>query len=280
MRVAPHNAPGQTDPAIFVICSAYDSGASAATAGYRQWGMGITLNGSCHYRHGNTETILESGDITLALPETPIAWRVPDEHSWNVLYAMFYPRPHWHRWLNAFDFNEGLACVKISDPQTHADVKHGLKDLLRSYNQTVAHRDEWTLLTLERVLLTLYSFHVSEKTALDTRVREAMQFMHEHYPEPLTNHQVAQAAHSSISHLTFLFKQQMNIAPMQYLEQLRLQRATEMLQFSTADVKEVMVACGYHDAAYFSNRFRRYSGRCPSSFRTPQRSRHKSTTPA
>src|SRR5690606_33507001 len=105
------------------------------------------------------------------------------------------------------------------------------------------------------------------KAVSDPRVNQAVRFIHEHYSQPLTNADVAHAAHSSVSHLSSLFVQQMGTAPMKYLEHLRLQRATEMLRFTNAGVKEVMVACGYHDAAYFSNRFRQHSGQSPRAFR-------------
>jgi AraC-like DNA-binding protein len=265
---ATHRAPGQSDPGIFAARIRYAQGTVTDTERYHQWSLGMTLSGACCYRHSGGTLQVGPGEITVARADTRLSWRVLGEMPWDVVYTVFYPRPHWQELLIAGARPDGFWSIKIEDDAVRARLRRGLLGVQRVYEGTLSHRDEWTLLALERVLLTLHSYSKTATPTPDPRVKQAVRHLHEHFAEPLTNRAVAQAALCSVSHLAALFSAQMGMGPMKYLEQLRLQRAAALLRFTNAGVREVMTACGFRDAAYFSNRFRAYSGQSPRNYRS------------
>lgn len=262
-----HHGPHQTDPGIFAAREHYPAGTFNAPERHQQWSLGLTLGGRCRYQHAVGEFTLEANELTLARAGTEISWQVEGDASWDVVYTVFHPRPHWHEWLSAREFEGGLLHFRIEDDATLARVRHGLFGVHRIYSRSVLHRDAWALLALERVLLTLFTYLTQENAPTDPRIHLAVRFIHDHYARPLTNHEIARAAHSSVSHLSALFSQRMGVAPMKYLENLRLQRAAEMLRFTNLGIKEVLLAVGYRDTAYFSNRFKQHTGQSPRAFR-------------
>ncbi len=64
-----------------------------------------------------------------------------------------------------------------------------------------------------------------------------------------------------------LFKQYTGLAPAQYIAQLRLQRAKELLSTTSKSVKEIAVEMNYESVDYFSTQFRRQTKMTPTQYR-------------
>lgn len=99
-------------------------------------------------------------------------------------------------------------------------------------------------------------------------VARALRYLDEHSAEPLTLAIVAKAAHSSPSHLSHLFRKTLGISPMAHLNELRLERARNLLSnCSEQSVTEVAWATGFGDLRHFERMFKRSTGVTPSQFR-------------
>lgn len=80
----------------------------------------------------------------------------------------------------------------------------------------------------------------------------------------------AVAQKTGLSYVQFLrrFKAFTGMTPMDYVTSLRLQRAKELLTGSTLPVKKIANVCGFENEYYFSNFFKKHTGRSPKAFRT------------
>ncbi|EGO8073496.1 helix-turn-helix transcriptional regulator, partial [Enterococcus faecalis] len=56
------------------------------------------------------------------------------------------------------------------------------------------------------------------------------------------------------------------VGPINYLIQIRLNHAKELLKNDSLSVKEVAKTVGYEDAYHFSKLFKKYYGKSPSQF--------------
>ena len=274
-----HRGPGQSSTQIFAAHMHF--GAQPATwANYGQWSISLTLSGSCQWQTESGTFVVREGDLLLVRSGTPAQWRVEADISlprngepsvadahWEVVYAVFEPRVHWHEWLAYEEMPPGITLLHLDDATLRAQVRHGLLEMHSLYRQGRPGRDAWTLLALERVLLTLHLHQAQQKGALDGRLVMAAQFMQEHYAEPLTLAQVARAAHLGVTRFSTLFTAQMGLAPMQYLEQVRLGHADELLRFGALSLTQVAEACGFREQEYYARRFKRATGQTPREFR-------------
>lgn len=68
----------------------------------------------------------------------------------------------------------------------------------------------------------------------------------------------------SPSRLRHKFKAEIGITPTLYLQQLRLQKARELLKCESLSVKEVKAAVGIESDSYFAHQFKRAYGISPS----------------
>ena len=79
--------------------------------------------------------------------------------------------------------------------------------------------------------------------------------------------QIAEAFFVSKYHLCRVFKNAMKVTLIEYLNQVKIKNARQLLEFSDRDVSDVAENCGFNSVAYFSNVFKKITGMAPSEYR-------------
>ena len=133
-----------------------------------------------------------------------------------------------------------------------------------------------TLLELSRFLVTVMALlHAESGEAADAarrdRLEAAMGRMRETLRGPLGVADYARVAGLSVSQFSHLFRRYYGTSPMAYLNELRMQRARELLDLTGRSVKEVAGEVGFEDPLYFSRAFKAITGQSPSAYRTTQK---------
>lgn len=100
-----------------------------------------------------------------------------------------------------------------------------------------------------------------------TIVDKAIIYINEHYDDPtLTQQKVASAIYVSAPYLSNLFKMEKGVNFTDYLLELRMKRAMELLRKQDAKSYQVADAIGYTNPQYFSISFKKYTGYTPQQF--------------
>lgn len=99
-------------------------------------------------------------------------------------------------------------------------------------------------------------------------VAKALEFIGKHY----TTHEfsiddVAEFVHISPSYFSVIFKSEQGIAFTDYLIQLRMEQAFNLMRNTDMPIYEISYAVGYDTAAYFSSAFKKYAGVSPSVYK-------------
>lgn len=104
-------------------------------------------------------------------------------------------------------------------------------------------------------------------------IRTALQYMEENFTDnSLTLNRVAGVANVSANHFSALFSQEMGQTFIEYLTQLRMNRAKEQLRCTDMRSGEIALEVGYKDPHYFSFLFKKTQGCTPSEYRNQTRS--------
>lgn len=104
-------------------------------------------------------------------------------------------------------------------------------------------------------------------------IRTALQYMEENFTDDsLTLNRVAGVANVSANHFSALFSQEMGQTFIEYLTQLRMNRAKEQLRCTDMRSGEIALEVGYKDPHYFSFLFKKTQGCTPSEYRNQTRS--------
>lgn len=102
--------------------------------------------------------------------------------------------------------------------------------------------------------------HVDMVNRARLRIRESLE-------SDLTIQQVAEEMGISYSNFRKLFKEFTGIAPAMYQQELRLQRAKELLSATNLSIKEIAYRLNFESPDYFSSKFKSKTGRKPTDFR-------------
>lgn len=98
-------------------------------------------------------------------------------------------------------------------------------------------------------------------------VVRAARYMNTHYQEPLTLGEVACLINMSPTYFSKKFKNSTGLCFKEYLNFIRVQKASDLLRNTDLSVTEVAVACGFSDGNYFGDVFRRLTGASPRGYR-------------
>ena len=102
--------------------------------------------------------------------------------------------------------------------------------------------------------------HVDMISRARLRIREALESV-------LTIQQVAEEMGVSYSNFRKLFKEYTGLSPATYQQDLRLQRAKELLSTTDLSIKEIAYKLNFESPDYFSAKFKAKTGRRPSELR-------------
>ncbi len=104
--------------------------------------------------------------------------------------------------------------------------------------------------------------------ALTDQIR---QFIDQHFARGITLAQVAVHFGISYSHMSKLFKTQFQMLFSDYLTEVRMQKAAQLLGATQLNVQEVAAQCGYDNVFHFSRAFKKHTGVAPSHYRHKDR---------
>ena len=98
-------------------------------------------------------------------------------------------------------------------------------------------------------------------------ISKACIIMRENLLTDMTPEQVAEQVCMSYSWFRKMFRDYTGMSPARYMQELKLQRAKNMLVSSTLSIKEIAYTLCYEDASYFSALFKKYLGCSPIQYR-------------
>ena len=95
------------------------------------------------------------------------------------------------------------------------------------------------------------------------RLNIVRQYIEQHYAEDITNGELAELIHLSEDRFNHLFKECLGVSPLQYMNEVRLDKAMQLVKCGRCSVTEVAEMVGFADYNYFGRLFRRKFGVTP-----------------
>lgn len=107
-----------------------------------------------------------------------------------------------------------------------------------------------------------------QERSIRTDMLSALEYINSHYQEPeLSVEQVSEVIHISPSYFSRMFREISELSFPEYVNNLRLNYASELLKTKRLSVKEVAQKAGFSGTSYFSAQFKKKYGTSPSSYR-------------
>lgn len=110
---------------------------------------------------------------------------------------------------------------------------------------------------------------IAEKAAQsgNANMKKLLDYIDEHYAEPLSLTEMAKHFHFNASYLSSYFSSHHSEGFIEYLHRVRTDKAAELLRKGEATISEISGLVGYSDHSYFTKVFKKLTGMSPSRYR-------------
>ncbi|MCR6112197.1 helix-turn-helix transcriptional regulator [Bacillus sp. A301a_S52] len=98
-------------------------------------------------------------------------------------------------------------------------------------------------------------------------MNDALNFIHQHYHEDITIEDIADAAYVSKYYLIKIFQKTLNTTPAQYVTNVRIEKAIELLVNTEFTIRIISEKIGFSNDNYFNKVFKKVVGIPPGEFR-------------
>lgn len=105
------------------------------------------------------------------------------------------------------------------------------------------------------------------KTSKEVYIHKAIQFMLNNYSNAISIIDVADYIGLNRSYFFSIFKELMQLSPKEFLTELRVKKAKELMLTTPLNIYEIAFSVGYTDPFLFSKTIKKYTGLSPSQYR-------------
>ena len=235
------------------------------------------LSGSITMTVANKQMTLLPGDIAVVFPVIPHSYDAVSEDA-SGLTLIFAPD-------TIIEFNHTFRTMQPQHPMLPAAERAPeLEPIIRHFLK-ISLQDQNTPLKLGYLHLFLsYLFsclpvHLTDRPTHSGTSYQVLQYISEHFTEPLTLESTAHALGISRIHLSHIFSQQLHINFRQYINTLRVERAQALLRDPGYSISQIAYLCGYGNQRTFHRAFMSQCGMTPNQFRAESRSTPVPGTP-
>ena len=98
-------------------------------------------------------------------------------------------------------------------------------------------------------------------------LRPVLTYIQKHHSESVTIEQLAKIAHMSSSYFMSCFKQNFGLGAIEYLNQVRIRSACDLLRNTDRSISDIAFDTGFHNLSNFNRQFRTKVGCSPQTYR-------------
>jgi two-component system response regulator YesN len=153
-----------------------------------------------------------------------------------------------------------------------ADLEHAKYSYFRSIDEAPSAKATIELMNgfIEEVKKCLDTVQSGPE---DVNMKNLIEYIEEHYAEPLTLTGVAKHFHFNPSYLSSYFSTHNKEGFIEYLNRIRIEEATKLLMKGTESISEISGMVGFSDHSYFCKVFKKIKGLSPSQYKRKQKLR-------
>ena len=98
-------------------------------------------------------------------------------------------------------------------------------------------------------------------------IRTAKKYIEDHFDKDISLDDVSRVVNISPYYFSKVFKEASGLNFIEYLTNIRIEKAKDLLENSNLSIKEICVSCGYTDPNYFSRSFKKNVGVTPTEYK-------------
>lgn len=156
-------------------------------------------------------------------------------------------------------FSSSNSIIKIIN---NIRIMRAIQRIVTELNAKKTYYHYLVLMYYAELLILIYRYMDESYLPIGSNpaMKKAIQFIRENYKKDISIKEVAEEAQISERYLRKIFAEHLNLAPKEYMNQLRINHAIDLLRMSELSIKEICYECGFQSPQYFSRIFKKQVG--------------------
>lgn len=228
---------------------------------YCEKGTGwYSINGERH--------LIGTGDFFIIEAHQPHAYAASEKDPWSIYWVHFSGSKS-----NLFKsiFNQTFR-IDVDNPSARTldrisllnEIYHILAMGYSDDNLDYVSLCFWHLMASLKYISQFRMIHQIKQGDI---IQQCINYMKENMDKKLTLEDFAHEVHYSPSYFGQLFLKRTGHSPLNYFNQLKIQKACQLLDFTNMKIKEISYQLGFYDQYHFSKTFIKIMGESPSLYR-------------
>ena len=252
------------------------TGISTAKPGYSVGPKRIECYSMHFVREGSVELFFEgerrvllAGDAFCLFPERTYTYRRWSKETALAMQWLAIDGPAASRMLRRAGFRADTPYVEGISTTAVQDNLMQIMKLMRGDGRTAAITQS---LELQSELYRLFSLLIRGEQDRDDPagsgwLDKSLEYIELHSAEGISVQDVAAYAGVNRTYFSTYFAKHVGISPIEYLTQVRMDKAISLLQQSTATITEIAYSLGYPNLFAFTRAFKNYTSMSPTAYR-------------
>ena len=227
----------------------------------------IVLSGNGKISYGGNEYALSEGSCVFINCKKPYCHTTEAGNLWSLRWCHFYG-PTLSSIYGKYIERGGSVTFKSNNKELINSI---WSDLMTTAKSSDYMRD----MKINEHISSLLTYIMSESWHPENRreagkrqsVLQVKEYMDEHYKDKITLEFLSSQFFISKYYLTHCFKDQFGISISNYLSNVRITKAKQLLRFTENTVENIAISVGIADPAYFSKLFKSIEGVPPTVYR-------------
>lgn len=174
---------------------------------------------------------------------------------------------------------KSLSIIKLNDKQTAFlenlfNQMHEIDKLQKYHSSIIKAIFSYLIIQINNLNAETLSRNVNNEKTIPPQLLKIIEYLNENYAKNITSAKISNKFFISKGTLIYNFNKYIKCSPVEYLLNIRLTRAKELLQKTNKSIGEVAELCGFSSANYFGLIFKQKENMSPLAYRKHQRNKN------
>ena len=224
-------------------------------------------SGKTHFYIGGKDQVVTAGHMVLFQPKEEQHYEYFGEDKPEV-YWVHFTGSAVKEILRSYDIPLDEHIFFSGTPAAYTQL---FKNMIEEFQTCRVGYKEMLEMNLRQLFMMIQRTRLEKppivSTAVQLEMDYARQYFHDHYNEPINIEEYALSRHTSISLFMRNFKKVFGVSPKQYILNIRMNNAQNLLESTDYTVAEIAAIVGYDNSLYFSRIYHKQKGQAPSDYR-------------
>lgn len=149
------------------------------------------------------------------------------------------------------------------------DIYQILQRLIYLFTENHSHKDFFVDNMLQELIIRILQGNqrkMNDNGALQNssnRLGYVIDYIKNNFSKKISSKVLSDKACMSESNFFRVFKNEMGVTPVEYINQIRIKKASEMLAEPNTSITDTYLSCGFENRSYFNRQFKRFKGSSP-----------------